>query len=255
MRSIWTGSISFGLVNIPVKLYSAVSPKELTFDLLHKQDGSNIRFAKVCKKEEKEVPYDEVIKGFKLDDGNYVEVSEEDFAMANIKKSKSIEVVGFTKIEDFDPLYFSKPYYLEPDGSDKPFALLRDAMEKTGKVAYGSFVLRSKEHLVLLKPFGGVFLLNEMRFFSEIRSPKDLNIPQSKSDAREAALALSLIESLSKQFSIEDYQDTYSSDLRRLINKKVKGIKLVAGKPPRATEAEELMAQLKKSLAREKVKR
>jgi DNA end-binding protein Ku len=249
MRSIWTGAIGFGLVNIPIKMYSAVQASELDLDMLDKKDHANIKFKRVNENTGKEVEWANIIKGYKLDD-RYVVLTDEDFAKASPEKSKIIGIEEFIEEHEIDSMYYETPYYLEPEKSGaKAYALLRDALHKTGKVAFGSFVLRNKEGLCVIKPVEEVLVLNRIRWAQEIRSTDDLNIPAGSSKPAEMKMAIELIDRLSGGFDISKYKDTYSDELMKLIKAKAKG-KKPAAPALRVVHSpkKDLMAQLKASL-------
>ncbi|MBX4187042.1 MAG: Ku protein [Candidatus Doudnabacteria bacterium] len=257
MRAIWSGALSFGLVNIPIKLYSATSGKTLSFDMLHKKDLSPIRYARVCRVDGKEIPYEDIVKGYEYQKGDYVVLTDEDFKKANVKKTKAIEIQDFVKENEIDPIYFEKPYYLEPEkGAAKAYVLLREALKKSKKIGIAKFVLRNREHLAVIKPFGNVLLLNQMRYQDEIRRPDDLNLPETKeAGKREIEIALALIDQLTSHFKPEEYHDTYTEELERVIKAKAKGKPIKAkGKEPQPTEVTDLMAMLRASLEKEKAK-
>jgi DNA end-binding protein Ku len=249
MRSIWTGAIGFGLVNIPIKMYSAVQASELDLDMLDKKDHANIKFKRVNENTGKEVEWANIVKGYKLDD-RYVVLTDEDFAKASPEKSKIIGIEEFIQEHEIDSMYYETPYYLEPEKSGtKAYALLRDALQKTGKVAFGSFVLRNKEGLCVIKPVEKVLVLNRIRWAQEIRSTDDLNIPAGSSKPAEMKMAIELIDRLSGSFDISKYKDTYSDELMKLIKAKAKG-KKPAAPALRVVHSpkKDLMAQLKASL-------
>ena len=253
MRSIWAGSISFGLVNIPIKLYSAAEEYELSLTMLHKKDSSPIRYAKFCKAEEKEIPYKEVVKGYEFQKGQYVVISDKDFEHANVSATHTIDIVEFTDEQELDLRYFEKPYYLEPEKSaDKAYALLREALRQANKVAIATFVLRNREHLAVLKPVENAIVLNSMRFFSEVRSLKGLDLPDDGLiKKQEIDMAIALINQLSQKFIPKNFHDTYSEDLERTIQSKLLGKKIrVSAKISRPTQVKDLMATLKASLGK-----
>lgn len=259
MRAIWSGSISFGLVNIPVKLYSASEEKSLSFDFVHKKDFSPIRYAKVCKEEGKELPYEEVIRAYEIEDGSYIPMTDEDFERANKRKTKSIEIINFTKEEEIDPVFFEKPYFLEPDkGADKPYALLFEALKRSKRVGIAKYVLRNREHLALIRAADDSMLyLNQLRFSEELRKPTELrkpeNIPMSD---QEISLALALIDQLTEAFDPEKYKDTYTEELKEIIKAKSEGkVPAARGEAPRPTEVKDLMAILKASLEKSEKER
>lgn len=251
MRSLWTGAISFGLVNIPVKLYPGTEEEHLDLDMLHKKDLSPIRFARVCKQEGKEVPYKDIVKGFQIREGEYVVLEAEDFAAASPKKTKMIELETFTEAEHIDPKYFVKPYWLEPiKTASKPYALLRDALEQSGKVGIGKFVLRNRESLVVLRPDGDALTLLQLRFFAELRKPDELKFPSAKAVKSQLVMAKALIDQLSEPFNPKEHHDTYNDELKDLIAAKAKGKrpKTIAKVPATHTKVVDLVALLKKSL-------
>jgi DNA end-binding protein Ku len=257
MRAIWSGALGFGLVNIPVKLYSATEDHSLQFNFLHKKDLSPIRYAKVCKNDGKEITYDDVVRGYEYQKGDYIILDEEDFKRANARKTKSIDIVDFAKENEIDSIYFEKPYFLEPDkGAEKPYALLREAIKKSKKVGVARFVIRNREHLGVIKPFGKVIVLEQMRFKDEIRQPEGLKIPKKESlKPKELDMALALINQLSEPFKPEQYKDTYTEELKEVIKEKAHGKKpKKKGKEPQTTEVSELMEMLRASLQKQKQK-
>lgn len=257
MRSIWSGSISFGLVNIPIKLYSASKERKISFNLLHKEDFSPIRFARVCRADGQEIPYEDIVKGYQYQKGDYIVLEEEDFEKVDQKKTKSIEISGFVDLDEIDPIYFEKPYFLEPTkGAEKAYVLLREALKKTQKVGLGKFVLRNKEHLAVVKPFQQGIILNQLRFQDELSNISGLNMPEkAKVAEKEIDLAIALIEQLSQSFQPEQYTDTYTQDLEELIQEKVEGkVPAVKGKAPEPTPVKDLMTVLKQSLEQAKTK-
>lgn len=258
MRAIWTGSLSFGLVNIPVRLYSATAGTELSFAYLHKQDLSPIKYVKICRREGKEVPFEDIVKGYEYQDGDYVILTDEDFKKVNLKKTKTIDIVEFTDEKEINPELYEKPYYLEPDkGSEKPYALLREALGRSGKVGVSKFVLRNREHLAVIRPHKEAIVLNQLRFKSELRDPSALNLPEgSLADNREIEMALKFIDQLTDHFQPDEFRDTYEDELKDMIQKKVKGkpVKIKGEKVPEPTRVDDLMSTLKASLEREQAK-
>lgn len=255
MRTIWTGSISFGLVNIPVRLYSAsASEDKITFDLLHKKDNAPIRYAKICTKEEKEVQYQDTSKAYEYEKGLYVVLSQNDFEKANVKKTKTINIQGFVKEDEVDGIFYDKPYFLEPGkGAEKAYALLREALKKTKKVAVSKYVLRDRENLALVKAKGDLILLNQLRYDYELRSPGELQLPKTENITQsELEMAMALINQQTKQFNPKDFKDTYREELKKLIEAKAEGkIPVVKEKEPEPTKVRDLMDLLKKSLEQE----
>ncbi|HYF30398.1 MAG TPA: Ku protein [Chitinophagaceae bacterium] len=255
MRAIWTGAIGFGLVNIPVKLYSATQSSSLDLDMLDKKDHSNIKFQRVNEKTGKEVAWENIVRGFKYN-GEYVVLTDEDFKKASPEKSKVIEIAQFVKQEEVDTIFYETPYYLEPEKTGaKAYALLRDALEKSGKVALGTYVMRTKETIGLIKPMDNILVLNKIRFAQEIRDHKDLKVPEDKSKPNELKMAMALIDQLSGPFAIENYIDTYSDELMKLIEAKAKGKKIKAPTMKVVhSKSQDLMEQLKASLSTTKRK-
>src|SRR5512133_2307756 len=203
MRSIWTGSISFGLINIPIKVFSAVQESSLDLDMLDSKDHSNIKFMRINENTGKEIAYENIVKGYKLDSG-YVILEDEDFEAADAVKTKLIEIINFVDEREIDSLYYEQPYYLEPEKpAAKAYALLRDALQASGKVGVTTFVLRNKEGLAILKPYKNVIVLNRIRFSQEIREPSELKLPPvSNTKTREMDMATKLVDQLTEKFSI-----------------------------------------------------
>jgi DNA end-binding protein Ku len=249
MRSIWTGAIGFGLVNIPIKLYSATQSSDLDLDMLDKKDHSNIRFKRVNESTGKEVAWENIVKGYKLD-GKYVVLTDEEFEKASPEKTKTIEINEFVTETEIDGIYYETPYYLEPDKTGaKAYVLLRDALHKTGKVGFGSFVMRNKEGLCLIKPMENVLVLNRIRWAQEIRPTEELKIPDAAPKPAEMKMAMELIKQLSGPFDIAKYKDTYSEELMKLIRAKAKGVKAPKSQMRVVHSREkDLLSQLKASL-------
>lgn len=249
MRAIWSGAIGFGLVNIPVKLYSAVQQSELDLDMLDKKDHANIKFQRVNANTGKEVAWGNIVKGYKMDD-RYVVLDNEDFERASPEKTKIIEIAEFTDEKEIDSIYYETPYFLQPDKNGvKAYTLLLDALEKTGKVGLGSFVLRNRESLVVIKPYDGILLLNKIRFAEEIRETSEIKVPKATNKPAELKMAVQLIDQLTHEFDINQYKDTYSANLMKVIKEKAKGKK--PAKPHMRvvhSRSRDLMEQLKASL-------
>ncbi len=256
MRSIWSGVLSFGLINIPVKMYSATAGTDLKLNMLHKKDLSPIRYAKVCKADGKELSQADIVKGYEYQDGDYVVLTDEDFKSVNRKKSETVDVLDFVKETEINFIYFEKPYYLEPDkGAAKAYGLLIESLKKSKKVAVAKFVLHNKEHLGVIKPNDNLLVLEQMRFEDEIAAPTTLNIPKHETArAKELTMAMSLIDHLTEKFDISDYKDTYREDLNQLIKDKIKGAKPKKSKEkaPAPSKSTDLMLLLKESLERAK---
>lgn len=255
MRPIWTGAIGFGLVNIPVKLYSAVQASELNLDMLDKKDHSHIRFKRVNEDTGKEVAWNNIVKAYNYE-GTYVTLDEKDFAEASPEQSKLIDIFQFVNEDEINSIYYENPYFIEPSReSKKTYTLLYEALVKSKKVGVGSFVLRNKEHLVVIKPYRNIILLSGIRFEEEIRSTDEIEVPQ-KSTVRPAELkmAMSLIDQLTEPFNISAYKDTYTQSLLKVIQAKAKGKKPKKAemKVVKTTGKTDLMAQLKASLSASK---
>jgi len=252
MRSIWKGSISFGLVSIPVKLYSATEERDVSFHQVHRDDGGRIRYKRVCQLDGEEIPYSDIAKGYELPSGEVVVLTDDDFADLPLTTSRSIDVLEFVPLEQVDPIYFAKSYYLEPEGAGaKPYVLLREALEKSGRVALVKIALRQRETLATLRVRDGVFVLEMMLWPDEIREAsfgfldEDIDVRQ-----QELAMAQSLIDTLSGDFKPEQYSDNYREALQALIEAKIAGREVVAPAEPVADTGTvvDLMAALRASV-------
>lgn len=254
MRAIWNGSISFGLVNIPVRMYSGTNPREgIDLSMLHKDDHSPIRFARVCRKDGEEVPWNDIVKGYEYRDGDYVVLSKKELESIDAKKTQTIDIQQFVEEDDIDIRYFEKPYYLEVvKGGDKAYALLRGALQKSGKLALAKFVLHEREHIAVIKPVGRALVLNQMRYPADIRQAGELSFPTEKEVTdKEVEMALKLVKQETKPFIPEDLHDTYTEELEEMIKSKTKGKKAAPPKKtaaPKDTDAKDLMSALKASL-------
>ena len=251
MRPLWTGAIGFGLVNIPVKLFSATQNSELDLDMLDKKDLANIRFVRVNEKTGKEVKWENIVKGYMVNN-KYVVLDDKDFENASAVKTKSIDISDFVSQDEIDSIYYETPYYLVPEKSGvRAYALLREALEKTGKAGVASFVMRNKEALAILRPSGNMILLNKIRFAEEIRDSKELGVgAKAAVKPAELKMAVSLINQLSGKFNISKYKDTYTSQLLKLIKAKSKGTKTTAPHLKVVhNKTKDLMSQLKASLS------
>jgi DNA end-binding protein Ku len=251
MRAIWSGSISFGLVNIPVKLVSAVQSEELNFDMLSKKDMAPIRYARIDTKTEKEVPWKDIVKGYEYTKGKYVIIEAADFEKASPEKSHSIDIVQFVKQEEIDPILYEKPYYIIPaKGGEKSYRLLLKALEASGTVGIAEFMLRNRAHVCAVKTYNEVLLLNQMRYQEEIREVPEIEIKKEKITDKELQLAKKLIEQLTETFDASAFKDTYIAELQKLIKAKAAGKQIrIAEEPKKATGAvKDLMEVLKQSL-------
>lgn len=256
MKSIWTGAISFGLVNIPVKLGSAVEGgSELSFDMLSKKDMAPIRYARIDTKTDKEVAWKDIVKGYEYAKGKYVVISDEDFKKASPEKSKSIDIIQFVKEAEIDPIYFEKPYYLIPDkGAGKSYNLLLKGLKETGSIGLAEFMLRNRMHLCALKEKDGVLLLNQMRYHEELREAPEVTTTDEKISPKELQLAVKLIEQLTEKFDPKAFKDTYVEELKKVIKAKASGKQIhIATEPKKATATvKDLMDVLKQSLETKK---
>lgn len=253
MRPIWNGSISFGLVNIPVRMFSGTNPREgIDLDMLHKADKGKIRYARICGKDGGEVAWEDIVKGYEYQDGEYAVLTPKDLEELDPKKSKTIDIQQFVSEGDVDIRYFEKPYYLEVEkGGEKAYALLRSALQKSDKLALCKFVMHEREHVAVIKPVGRVLVINQMRYPTDLREPGELHLPTDKEvTEKELEMALKLVKQETKPFIAEDLRDTYTEELEELIKEKAKGKKPAKKKSvePEKTSAKDLMSALKASL-------
>ncbi|MGH7637297.1 MAG: Ku protein [Gemmatimonadaceae bacterium] len=260
-RSIWKGAITFGLVNIPVEVHSAVSSSErISFRLLHKKDNSTIKYERVCAKEGKAVPWDEIVKGYEYSKGKFVILEEEDFRAAAIESTKTIDVQDFVKSDEIDPRYFESPYYLLPQkGGEKAYALLREAIRNTGMVGIGNVTMRSNSmHLIGIKVVEDALVMNVMRFADELVDTSSFTFPTAENvRPAELQMAEQLVNTLADAFAPEKYSNVYRDNLMRIIDDKMKGKKITVEEPaePEPTNVIDLMARLQESLAQGKKKK
>ncbi|MGI8631980.1 MAG: Ku protein [Solirubrobacterales bacterium] len=255
-RAIWSGAITFGLLNVPVKLYSAVSKQTIRFRELRESDGSRVRHKRVAEADEQEVAYDDIVKGYEISPDRYVMFDRKELSELDPKKSKAIEIEDFVELDQIDPIYFDHPYYLAPaTGASKAYALLVQAMEQEGKVAIARFVLRSRENLAALRATDGVLTLATMRFHDEVVDPDGLDelLPDEdiEPSGKELKMARQLIGSFTTDFTPESYTDDYREALLDLIERKASGEEVVVqpASDPEPTAAPDLMAALEESLA------
>jgi DNA end-binding protein Ku len=254
-RSIWTGSISFGLVNVPVRVFPAVHEHDVRFHQLDERTGNRIRVERVDEKTGETVDYEHVVKGYETSPGHHVEVTDEEFATLRPRTTKTIEMEDFVDLADIDPVYYKRTYYLAPDkqeGAQKAYALLLDAMTKQAKVGIGRVVMREKQNLAAIRPFGRVLAMSTMFFADEVADPAKMpEIPavRSRPSKREVEMAGRLVESLSTTWNPRKYKDTYERELRQLIDQKRRGKKItVAEEPEESENVLDLMAALEASL-------
>jgi DNA end-binding protein Ku len=254
-RSIWSGTISFGLVSVPVKMVTATESKELRFHFLHKRNGSYspIGYDKIDKESGESVDPDEIVRGFEVDKGQYVELTDEDLDRLDIELTHSIDILDFVDLDDIDPIYFRKAYYLLPEpGAEKPYKLLVEALEQTGKVGIAKVVIRNKQHLAALRTYNGLLLLETMYYDDEVRKPGDLGeIGDVKVRDAEVEMAKALVENLSGDFDPTKYDDQYRKELLDLIHAKAEGAPLPEREAPQA-EVVDLMDALRASVEQTK---
>jgi DNA end-binding protein Ku len=255
-RAIWTGSVSFGLLNVPVRLYSAVARRNIALREIRESDNARIKHRRVAEGTDEEVPYEEIVKAFEITPGNYVPLTKDEMSALAPEKTRAIDVLDFVDIEEIDPMYFDSPYYLGPaEGAEKAYSLLAAAMEASGKAAIARFVFRNKEHLAAIRASNGVLTLTTMRFADEVVPPSELDdvLPQKKPKVakREQEMAEQLIDSLSTRFDPSGYRDEYREQLLGLIERKAEGKEIVTpeAEAPTATKAPDLMAALEESIA------
>ena len=251
MHALWKGSISFGLVNIPVKMFSGSRDHELKFVMLHKTDHSQIRYARICKLDGKEVPWNDIVKGYEYEPGEFVILSQEDFEKANLQKTKTIEIVEFVDESEIDPVYFVKPYYLEPEKtSGKTYSLLREALVSSKKVGVAKYVLHNREHLALVKPYKDILTVIQLRYQDELVNPDTIEfVKKEKVPPKELQMAMQLIEQRTSTFKPKNYKDTYTDEIKEIIEQKAKGRKIKPkGQEPKPSKITDIMSLLKGSL-------
>ena len=227
MAAIWKGSLTFGLVNIPVELKTAVRADHISFRLLHEKDLSPVKYERICQAEGESVPWNEVVKGYEYEKGKFVVMTDEDFKTAALEQSKTIDVLDFVKEDEIDPRYFETPYYLVPGkGGDKPYALLREAIRQTGSVGIGKIIIRQTQHLAAVKVVGDALVLEIMRFANELVDATEFNFPSREGvRPQELQMAEQLVENLAEPFDPTRYTDEYRANLMRIIKAKMKGKK------------------------------
>src|SRR5205809_3948295 len=254
MRAIWKGSISFGLVNIPIALYPATRREELSFRLLRRGDLSPVNYKRVAEKDGKEVPWNEIVKGYEYEKGKYVVLKNEDFQRVDLEATQTVDIQDFVDQEDIDSMFFYKPYYLEPQkGGDKAYVLLRDALEESKKVGIAKVVIKTRQYLAGVKAEDGVLVLELMHFAEELADSDQLHVPKKiEPGKREINMAKALIDSMSSKWNPEKYRDDYREALMEVIEEKVEaGGKEIEEKPkkaPKPTKVIDLVSVLQKSL-------
>ncbi len=253
MRPTWKGSISFGLVYIPIAVYPATREEKLSFRQLRKTDLSPIRYKKVAEADMKEVPADQIVKGFEYERGRYIVLSDEDFEKVRIESTHSIDITDFVDLEQVDPKFFYKPYFLEPQkGGEKAYALLHKALSGTGKIGIAKVVISNREYLAAVKPDGLFLVLELMHFASEVLTPEELNRPKTELNDKELKMAQALIDSMSVEWQPEKYRDAYRNAVMEMIEQKAKNKQLPAAPPaaPKATNVVDLVKVLQESISR-----
>jgi DNA end-binding protein Ku len=250
-RSIWSGSITFGLVNVPVRLYSAVQEHKLRFHFVHEKDSSPIGYQKICKKEDKPVPDDEIVKAFEFTKGEYVFMEDEDFAAARVEGYKAIDIVDFVPYEDIDPIFFAHTYYVGPDrGADKTYALLVKAMESSELAGIAKFVMRDRQNLGALRVRDGVITLEQLHYADEIRPVDELKPSRARVSQEELQMAERLIDSFTSEWRPEKYKDTYRDELCAIIRAKRKGKEIHAAPDIEEEAPKDLLTALRESIER-----
>jgi DNA end-binding protein Ku len=253
-RAIWSGVISFGLVSVPVRMYTATESKELKFHFLDKRDMAPIGYDKVNRETGKSVPADEIVRGFEVDKGRFVELTEEDIDRLDVELTHSIDICDFVSMDEIDPLYFRKAYYLLPqEGAEKPYRLLVKALEETGRAAIAKVLIRNKQHLAAIRPVNDTLVLETMYYADEVRQPEEAPKPQVR--APEVEMAKTLIENLAAKWEPEKYHDRYRTELLDLLQKKAKGKPLPEPKEEEGGEVVDLMEALRQSVEATKKKR
>src|SRR5216110_3726586 len=254
MRAIWKGSISFGLVNIPIALYPATRREEFKFRLLRKTDLSPVNYKRVAEKDGKEVPWDQIVKGYEYEKGKFVVFKDEDFQRVDVEATQTVDIQDFVELDEIDPIFFYKPYYLEPQkGGDKAYALLRDALQDSKKVGIAKVVIKTRQHLAGVKPEDSALVLELMHFADELSDTEKLHVPKKvEVGKREMTMAKSLIDSMSAKWDPSKYRDDYREALMEVIEEKVeaggKEIEEKLKKAPKPTKVIDLVSVLQKSL-------
>jgi DNA end-binding protein Ku len=261
-HAIWSGAINFGLVTIPVKLFTAVRgrTRDLSFNFIHKKDDSRIRYRTFCEREEKEVPRSEIVRGYEYEKGEWVTFTDEELKQLDAENTQSVDIVQFCDLEEIDPMYFDVPYYLEPDKKGRhAYALLRDALRDANKVGIAKVVLRNREHLAAVKPNGDALVLELMHYKDELVEQSDFEFPPLKAEipASEMKVAKMLIDTMTSEFEPEKFEDTYRERLLALIEARAKGkaIPHARAKAPAATNVVNLMDVLQRSIEQSKKER
>ncbi len=255
-HALWTGAINFGLVTIPVKLQTAIRTNDLRFNFLHKTDEGRINNVRRCSLDGEEVDYKDLVRGYEYEKGQYVILSDEDFARVNPEATQSVDIVQFVELAEIDPMFFDKPYYLEPEKRGRhAYALLREALKESGKVGIAKVVIRSREHLAALKPSGDALVLELMHFADEIVDVAGLELPKSEKPAEnEMKVAKLLIDTMTQAFEPESFKDTYREEILAMIDARAAGKEIPASEAaaPKRDNVVDLMDILQKSLEQSK---
>jgi DNA end-binding protein Ku len=253
MRAIWKGAISFGLVNIPMALYPATRKEELKFRLLRLSDQSPVNYKRVAEADGKEVPWDQIVKGYEYEKGKYIVLKEEDFSRVDMEATQTVDIMSFVKLEEVNPIYFHKPYYMEPQkGGDKAYVLLREALKATGKIGVAKVIIKTKQYLAAVKPQEKGLMLELMHFASELLSIDEIKLPTTITvGKKELQMAEALVESMSDNWKPDQYVDEYREALEKVIEEKVKkgdtsGLKTPSR--PKPTNVIDLVSVLQQSL-------
>ena len=260
MKAIWKGSISFGLVNIPIALYPATRTEELKFRLLRASDLSPVNYKRVAEADGKEVPWEQIVKGYEYEKGKFVVLKEEDFARVDIEATRTIDIMDFVPLEEVDPMFFSKPYYMVPEkGGDRAYVLLNDALRDSGKIGIAKVVIKTREHLASVKPSERGLVLELMHFSEELVDPSEWKIPEVRGvGKREVNMAKALIDGMTSEWNPEQYKDDYREAVHQLINEKIQHGGNLPGKPkhrPKSGNVIDLVSVLQESLARTEAER
>jgi DNA end-binding protein Ku len=253
MAAIWKGSLTFGLVNIPVELKTAVRADHISFRLLHEEDLSPVKYERVCSADGETVPWNEIVKGYEYEKGKFIVLTDEDFKTAALEQSRTIDILDFVKQDEIDPRYFETPYYLVPTkGGEKPYALLREAIRSTGSVGIGKIIIRQTQHLAGVKVIGDALVLEIMRFANELVDATEFNFPGREAvRPQELQMAQQLVANLAEAFDPTRYTDDYRANLMKVIKAKMKGRKVKLEEPQGETPDSgvlDLMSRLRASL-------
>ncbi len=252
MRAIWKGAISFGLVNIPIALYPATRKEELKFRLLRASDLSPVNYKRVAEADGKEVPWDQIVKGYEHEKGKFIVLKDEDFARVDVEATQTVDITDFVDLEEVDPMFFYKPYYMEPEkGGDKAYALLREALEKTGKIGIAKVVIKTRQYLAGVKPSQRGLVLELMHFAEELVNASELKITKHEVGKKELDMATALVDSMSGEWEPEKYKDDYRAKLEKVIEEKIEHPEAAPGKPApkrKATNVIDLVSVLQQSL-------